>query len=81
MDKQFSIYSINFRAFYTDEEMEISNKILKTYNQMTDIEKYYNFITKYNVSEKELMLDDYLIRMATHTRDFSRELVAKIVSI
>ena len=29
MDKQFSIYSINFRAFYTDEEMEISNKILK----------------------------------------------------
>ena len=54
MDKQFSIYSINFRAFYTDEEMEISNKILKTYNQMTDIEKYYNFISQnYNISKKE----------------------------
>ena len=71
MDKQFSIYSINFRAFYTDEEMEISNKILKTYNQMTDIEKYYNFITKYNVSEEELMLDDYLIKV--HEKDGLKE--------
>lgn len=71
MDKQFSIYSINFRAFYTDEEMEISNKILKTYNQMTDIEKYYNFITKYNVSEEELILDDYLIKV--HEKDGLKE--------
>ena len=46
MDKQFKIYSINFGAFYTDEEKQINKEKNDVCNQMHDIEAYYKFIIK-----------------------------------
>ncbi|MEO2601073.1 hypothetical protein [Clostridium butyricum] len=62
MDKQFKIYSINFGAFYTDEEKEINKQKIDICNKMHDIEAYYKFIEKNRVNEDELTLEDYLTR-------------------
>ena len=59
MDKQFNIYSVNFRAFYTDKELELNYKIMEYFNKMHDIEAYYSFLTKYKVSKEELSFKDY----------------------
>ena len=60
MDKQFKIYSINFGAFYTDEEKQINKEKNDVCNQMHDIEAYYKFIIKYKIKEDELTFNEYL---------------------
>jgi hypothetical protein len=60
MDKQYKIYSINFGAFYTEEEKKINKENIDICNQMHDIESYYKFITKYKIKDDELTLEDYL---------------------
>ena len=41
MDKQFKIYSVNFRAFYTEKELKINEELLEIFNNMHSIESYY----------------------------------------
>lgn len=60
MDKQFKMYSINFGAFYTDEEKEINRQKIEICNKMHDIEAYYKFLINNKVDESELSLKEYI---------------------
>ena len=48
MDKQFQIYSVDFNAFYTEEELNINKKKYEIYNKMHDYENYYDILAKCN---------------------------------
>ena len=60
MDKQFQIYSVDFNAFYTEEELNINKKKYEIYNKMHDYENYYDILAKCNLKEDDLSFEKYI---------------------
>lgn len=59
MDKQFSIYSVDTKAFYTDKENEINKQKIDIRNEMKAYEEYEKFKLLKN---DEVCFDEYKVK-------------------
>ena len=52
MDKQFGIYSVDTKAFYTEEERNLNIEKFKIKNNITQIEEWNKFIHMFDDEDR-----------------------------